>query len=138
MPPEFQDLLKLAQGDSGVAKALVATILGVPLTAFLVVRNALYGGYDGDLPAGEVNDQLYRGNYFLIDIRSDVSAGVPDLRKGARGKAATVPVEQVSTEIANTVRREQEVPSCAAAWHPLRTPAVHSWRFASRSAECAL
>lgn len=46
---------------------------------------------------------IQRGNYFIADIRADASAGVPALRRGARGKGARVPLRPLGAALAEEV-----------------------------------
>jgi len=108
LPAPVADALAAAAADPQYAGRLAAIALGTPLAALLALRQALYGGYAGDLSPDETLSLLQREDRAkLVDLRSLASrqaAGVPDLRRGARGKGLVAGIEPLAPAIASAVR----------------------------------
>jgi hypothetical protein len=72
-----------------------------------------YGGYSGDLIPTSALDFLKKdGNAVLVDLRSQVERekdGVPDLRRGARSRSATVDAFKVEDSLRNKLRNPKEI-----------------------------
>ena len=75
---------------------ITAFLLGLP--TFLAYR-AQFGGFDGSYTPTELNEALQtENNILVVDIRPAIELaeeGVLDLRRKARGKAASMPVKDV-------------------------------------------
>ena len=95
LPPEFADLVGLAEKDSDVALALAAALAAAPLALSSLVAAAR--GYSGDVNAFVLDEKLAKDKRaFLVDTRAEAQRaadGVPDLRGAARARGAAVPVE---------------------------------------------
>ena len=72
------------------------------------MRQALYGGYSGDLSPDEAVAALLKEERAkLVDLRPQAAreaAGVPDLRRSARGKALVAAVEALPASVRGAVR----------------------------------
>lgn len=91
LPEELKNTVKsLEQHPANLAIAM-ATLLGLPIFAFWVIR---FYGYSGDLTPRKALDALSTGDALLVDIRSDAEReeGIPDLKRGARGRGIAVPL----------------------------------------------
>jgi len=91
LPQELKNTVgSLEQNPVNLAIA-AATLLGLPIFAFWVIR---FYGYSGDLTPRKALDTLSRGDALLVDIRSDAEReeGIPDLKRGARGRGIAVPL----------------------------------------------
>ena len=91
LPEELKNTVEsLEQHPANLAIAM-ATLLGLPIFAFWVIR---FYGYSGDLTPRKALDALSTGDALLVDIRSDAEReeGIPDLKRGARGRGIAVPL----------------------------------------------
>jgi hypothetical protein len=84
----------------------VLVVVGGTLCIGLSYWQVRYGGYSGDLIPTSALDILKKdGNAVLVDLRSQVERekdGVPDLRRGARSRSATVEAFKVSITCDNS------------------------------------
>jgi rhodanese-related sulfurtransferase/uncharacterized protein YukE/uncharacterized protein YjbJ (UPF0337 family) len=91
----------------------VLVVVGGTLCIGLSYWQVRYGGYSGDLIPTSALDFLKKdGNAVLVDLRSQVERekdGVPDLRRGARSRSATVDAFKVEDSLRNKLRNPKEI-----------------------------
>jgi rhodanese-related sulfurtransferase len=116
LPPPVRDALTAAASAAGEAAHFVAAeprvggaaiAASVAVPAFLV-WNAAFGGYSGKFSAGKALDILKSGEAaLLVDIRSErqrIDNGVPELKRGARGKGIALPFSKLLPSVAKKVK----------------------------------
>jgi rhodanese-related sulfurtransferase len=113
LPPPVADALNALARDNVLLGRVTSTVLGGSVLLAIAVRQALYGGYAGDLSPRAVEAVLYKeARAFIVDVRSAAAreaAGVPDLRKQARSKAVVVEVEPLPAALRGSVRGAREL-----------------------------
>ncbi|CAM6048352.1 unnamed protein product [Sphagnum compactum] len=91
----------------------VLLVVGGTLCIGLSYWQVRYGGYSGDLIPTSALDLLKKdGNAVLVDLRSQVERekdGVPDLRRGARSRSATVEAFKVEGSLRNKLNNPKEI-----------------------------
>ncbi|MCL7030836.1 hypothetical protein MKW94_015598, partial [Papaver nudicaule] len=88
-------------------------LLGTSATLGITYRILTYGGYSGDLSPNSTLELLTReDDVVLIDVRPEVSRekdGVPDLRRGARFRYASVSLPEIDGSIRKLVVRGKDL-----------------------------
>eukprot|EP00899_Mesostigma_viride_P022580 jgi/Mesvir1/3506/Mv11988-RA.2 len=89
------------------ALVLSSATIGLTILSILSVYNFFFGGYSGDLQPAKAREILESDpNAFIVDIRAPderEAFGVPDLRRGARGKQYSVPYIKLNAEARRTL-----------------------------------
>jgi rhodanese-related sulfurtransferase len=113
LPAPVLEALNVVARDQALAGRWAGGVLGGAALLILAVRQALYGGYSGDLSARDVETRLYKEDRaYLVDIRPEASrdgAGVPDLRQQARPKALVAEVAPLPQALRGAVRAVREL-----------------------------
>ncbi|KAK1266746.1 hypothetical protein QJS04_geneDACA015562 [Acorus gramineus] len=71
-----------------------------------------YGGYSGDLSPEESLELLRKENAILVDVRTEdlrKRDGIPDLRRGARFKYASIILPEMDTSVRKQLKNHKEV-----------------------------
>ena len=115
LPPPVRDTLTAAASAAGDAAHFIAAepriggaavVAAVTLPAVLL-WNAAFGGYSGNYNPDKALEILKSEDALLVDIRSErqrVDNGVPELKRGARGKGVSLPASKLLPSIARKVR----------------------------------
>lgn len=117
LPPPLRDALTAAACAAGDAAQIIAAeprIGGAAVAASVAVPalllwNAAFGGYAGKYTPSKALEIFKSGDSaaLLVDIRSErqrADNGVPELKRGARGKGVALPASKLSPSIARKVR----------------------------------
>jgi rhodanese-related sulfurtransferase len=117
LPPPLRDALTAAASAAGDAAQFIAAeprLGGAAVAASVAVPavllwNAAFGGYSGKYTATKALEILKSSDTaaLLVDIRSErqrVDNGVPELKRGARGKGVALPASKLLPSIARKVR----------------------------------
>ncbi len=116
LPPPVKDALTAAASAAGDAAQFIAAeprIGGAAVAASVAVPaflawNAAFGGYSGKFNPSKALEILKSGDAaLLVDIRSErqrLDNGVPELKRGARGKGVALPASKLLPSIARRVR----------------------------------
>jgi len=117
LPPPLRDALTAAASAAGDAAQFIAaeprlgsaTVAASVAVPALVLWNAAFGGYSGKYTPSKALEVLKSTDSvaLLIDIRSErqrVDSGVPELKRGARGKGIALPASKLLPSIARKVR----------------------------------
>ncbi|KAI3988138.1 hypothetical protein MKX01_011927 [Papaver californicum] len=88
-------------------------LLGTSSTLGIAYRILIYGGYSGDLSPNSTLELLTReDDVVLIDVRPEASRekdGVPDLRRGARFRYASVTLPEIDGSVRKLVVRGNDL-----------------------------
>ena len=115
LPPPVRDVLiagasaatdaaHFIAADPRLGSALIAAV-GAGLPA-LVLWNT-FGGFAGPLSPAAALEMLKSQDALLVDIRTErqrINSGVPELKRGARGKGVALPATKLFPSIARRVR----------------------------------
>ncbi|KAH7623779.1 hypothetical protein Ndes2526B_g01025 [Nannochloris sp. 'desiccata'] len=117
LPPPVKDALTAAASAAGDAAQFIAAeprIGGAAVAASVAVPaillwNAAFGGYSGKYTPSKALEILKSGDSaaLLVDVRSErqrIDNGVPELKRGARGKGVGLPASKLLPSIARKVR----------------------------------
>lgn len=120
LPPPVKDALAAATSAANDALSFVAhdpklvgpaaaVGVGVPV---LLAWNAAYGGYAGPFSAQKALEVLQTQDAVLVDVRSErqrLDSGVPELKRGARGKGITLTPSQLLPSVSRRVRNPNDL-----------------------------
>ena len=98
------DALQFVGADPRLGGAAVAVGFGLPI---VWLWNSSFGGYAGPFSATQALEVLKSKDALLVDVRSErsrIDNGVPELKRGARGKAVALPASKLLPSVARRVR----------------------------------
>ncbi|KAG7668260.1 hypothetical protein KSW81_002157 [Nannochloris sp. 'desiccata'] len=100
------DAAQFIAAEPRIGGAAVAASVAVPA---ILLWNAAFGGYSGKYTPSKALEILKSGDSaaLLVDVRSErqrIDNGVPELKRGARGKGVGLPASKLLPSIARKVR----------------------------------
>eukprot|EP00884_Botryococcus_braunii_P013325 jgi/Botrbrau1/21994/Bobra.0024s0010.2 len=107
--PPLSAFAQQVSEDPAIAAAAAGGLVGLPA---LLYWQARFSGYSGLLSPEGALAILQTEDAVLVDIRTEEgrqAGGVPELRFGARGKAAAVPVPQITAALARKIRSSDQL-----------------------------
>lgn len=98
------DVLQFVGADPRLGGAAVAVGIGLPIVWFW---NSTFGGFAGPFSPTQALEVLKSQDALLVDVRSErqrIDNGVPELKRGARGKGVALPASKLLPSVARRVR----------------------------------